>query len=124
HELHHCTEYQYWHTMNYEWEEWTEANRQDFQYKGGGAFAYEQPEIDWYTFSRHSEGFINLYSTTAQEEDRSEIVAAIMSELDRKQLEELLKEDHILQQKVLLIKILLSEVSRTENNYWNQVFDW
>ena len=124
HELHHCTEYYYWNNMNYEWEEWTEANSQGFQYKGGGSFAYDQPDVDWNTFSNPEEGFLNLYSTTAQEEDRSEIVAAIMGDENRKILSELLENDRILQQKVLLIKILLSEVSKTENNYWNRVFSW
>ena len=124
HELHHCAEYYYWHNMNYEWEEWSEANNPAFRYKGGGVSAYSQPDIDWYTFTNPSDGMLNLYCTTAQEEDRSELVAAIMTDKERAKLSQILRNDEILQHKVLLIKILLSEISGTEDNYWNRVFDW
>jgi len=123
HELHHCAEYKHWNSMSYLWDPWALANTSGFSYQGGGASAYENPNIDWYSMNRPIDGFINKYSTTAQEEDRAEIVAAIMTESEKEKLDEFLTKDEILQQKVLLIKILLTEISGESKSYWNIVFE-
>ncbi|MGB3467066.1 MAG: putative zinc-binding metallopeptidase [Cyclobacteriaceae bacterium] len=123
HELHHCAEYYHWNTMSYDWDSWTMTNLPAFAYRGSGASAYEDPSVDWYSISKPTEGFVNLYSTTAAEEDRAELVAIIMTENEKKQLDAYLEKDLILQQKVLLIKVLLTEISGEENSYWNRIFD-
>ena len=64
-----------------------------------------------------------MYSTTAEEEDRAEIVAIIMTDAEKPLLEKFLRDDKILQQKVLLVKILLTEISGEEDTYWNKAFN-
>lgn len=123
HELHHCAEYRHWKSMNYRWKSWSMVNQATFNYHGSGASAYDDPSVDWYRISKPYDGFINLYSTTAEEEDRAEIVAIIMTEAEKPYLDNYLTQDKILQQKVLLMKILLTEISGESDCYWNRVFE-
>lgn len=118
HELHHCTEYAIWENMNYEWEEWAKTNRASFSYKGSGENAYEDNSIDWYSMVHPENGFLNYYSTTAQEEDRSELIALIMSDIERKYIFQYYSEDEILRKKIDLILKELNRFSQTEDNYW------
>ena len=123
HELHHYAEFSYWKSMSYHWEAWENTNETSFEYRGGGEKAYESLNIDWYHLSDKKVGFMNLYSTTAEEEDRAELVALIMEDHERVLLKQRLVNDFALQQKVLLIQFLLSEISGTEKGYWNMVLD-
>lgn len=123
HELHHCAEYRYWNSMNYHWDSWSDVNNATFNYQGSGASAYNDSSVDWYSINRPFEGFINMYSTTAQEEDRAEIVAIIMTDDEKPLLEKFLQNDVVLQQKVLLVKILLTNISGEEDTYWNKAFN-
>jgi hypothetical protein len=118
HELNHCTEYALWMDMNYRWGQWRKINPFFFRYKGVGEMAYHDLSIDWYSMDHPRKGFINLYSTTAQEEDRSEIVADIMSDLERNFIIQYSETDKRLREKVKLIIGNLNEISRTTDNYW------
>jgi hypothetical protein len=118
HELNHCTEYALWEDMNYRWQQWRKINSCLFRYKGAGEMAYHHLTIDWYSMNHPKRGFINLYSTTAQEEDRSEIVADIMSDIERKYIIQYCEKDKKLREKVTLIIGKLNEISRTTDNFW------
>jgi hypothetical protein len=118
HELNHCVEYAQWRSMKYKWKKWRKINPFFFRYIGAGADAYKNLEIDWYKMAHQKKGFVNLYSTTAQEEDRSEIVALIMSDEERKFLFRFCEDDKKLKKKVLLMLKYLDGVSHTSTNYW------
>jgi len=122
HELHHCTEYAIWKDMYFDWDKWTSRNKKKFRYGNGGASTYEgeNTKIDWYSFIHPQKGFVNLYSTTGQEEDRCEIVSLIMSDEERKFLFKLSEKDKIIRKKVKLMLELLDNISGTENNFWNE----
>ncbi len=123
HELHHYAEFSYWRSMSHFWADWKATNDTSFHYKGNGATAYQNLTIDWYQLSHPLNGFINLYSTTAQEEDRAELVALIMGDEELKKMKKQIKNDFILQQKILLIQFLLSEISGVKNGYWKKVIE-
>ena len=122
HELNHSTEYALYRDMYYKWKKWTQNNSKDFTYGNGGASAYEEGnrEINWYGLSHPAEGFVNLYSTTGQEEDRSEIVALIMNDNERHFLFEYCAIDRRLKSKVKLILTQMDKVTGTECNYWEE----
>lgn len=82
HELHHCTEFSLWKSMIYKWPEWNKLNSKNFKYQKGGSVAYkkENTAVNWLGSTHPHEGFINLYSTTGPEEDRSELMAMLMTE--------------------------------------------
>ncbi|MFZ5554999.1 MAG: hypothetical protein ACOZCO_17950 [Bacteroidota bacterium] len=125
HELHHCTEYAVWKNMFYPWQDWMSKNKKKFTYGKGGASTYEGDNvyIDWYSFTHPQKGFVNLYSTTGQEEDRCEMVALIMSDVEREHLIRLKKKDRIIRKKMKLILKLLDEVSGTKENYWRKTMN-
>ncbi|MCW3083113.1 MAG: hypothetical protein JWP12_479 [Bacteroidetes bacterium] len=118
HELNHCTEYAIWKDMSYKRNDWAKCNRLFFRYKSGGEYAYHHQSIDWYSVTHPKKGFLNLYSTTAQEEDRSELVALIMSDEGRKYIFEYYSKDKILRKKIKMIVGELNAFSNTSNNYW------
>jgi hypothetical protein len=64
--------------MSYKWRKWKRTNIVFFRYLGEGQMAYDKKQIDWYSPVHPRKGFLNLYSTTAQEEDRCELMAFIM----------------------------------------------
>jgi hypothetical protein len=118
HELHHCTEYAIWKNMSYKWRKWQKTNRFFFKYKGSGEIAYANESIDWYSMTHQKKGFLNLYSTTAQEEDRSELVTLIMSDFERKYIFQYYSRDKILRKKINIIVNELNTLCKTEDNYW------
>lgn len=122
HELHHCTEYAIWQNMYYRWKKWSRVNRCWFKYGNGGASAYEGENryIDWYSFIHPKKGFLNLYSTTGEEEDRCEVFALIMTDSERHYLLDYCKKDRLLRKKVKLMLGILSFISEEENAYWDQ----
>jgi len=125
HELHHCTEYSLYNDMYYKWEEWEKINISNFKYGKGGGSAYEgsNKKIDWYDMSHPVEGFVNLYSTTGEEEDRSEIVALIMNDDERYLLFKYCKDDLRLRRKVKLVLTELDKVIDAQSKYWDEKMD-
>lgn len=122
HELHHCTEYAIWKNMYHRWRKWSKANRFWFKYGQGGAATYEgeNTKIDWYSFIHPKKGFLNLYATTGEEEDRCEVFALIMSDKERHFLIDICDRDRLLRKKVKLMLGILSGISGAENSYWDQ----
>lgn len=122
HELNHCTEYTAWGSMYYKWRKWERKNSCRFEYGNGGGSAYEAANrtINWRAYVHPQKGFVNLYSTTGEEEDRSEIVALIMTDSGRHYLVEFCKKDRKLRRKVRLALKLLDKVSGTKDNYWRR----
>lgn len=118
HELHHCTEYAMWEDMNYVWDLWAKTNNPAFVYMNGGSDAYENLEIDWYSMTHPKQGFINLYSTTAQEEDRSELMALIMTDAEREFIFQYYPDDEILQKKLPLLLDQLNTFCKSKDNFW------
>lgn len=120
HELHHCTEYAMWKDMNYVWDLWTKTNNPTFVYMNGGSDAYENLEIDWYSMTHPQQGFINRYSTTAQEEDRSELMALIMTDTEREFIFQYYPDDKILQKKLVLLLEQLNTFVKSRDNFWQK----
>lgn len=124
HELNHCSEAIYWGSMYHRWSEWSNANPEGFEYLGSGVQAYSSRETDWVSLTHPQAGFVNLYSTTAQEEDRSEVVACIMGDMARERLQQFALEDPILRQKIQMIIRFLNAISATTENYWTDLTAW
>jgi hypothetical protein len=98
HEMNHYAEYSIWNDYRYHWKEWEEL------YKGttnGGEIAYNNPSVDYYSLDETLKGFLNQYSTLGQEEDRSEIIAYFMNDLndEHSNMMKILKKDLVLQKK-------------------------
>jgi hypothetical protein len=123
HELNHCAEYVIWGDMHYKWRKWKRTNRVFFKYKGDGSMAYNDNTVDWYSMTHPKKGFINFYSMTAQEEDRSEIIALIMSDMERKYIYQYYDKDRVLRKKIKLILTKLNDYSKTDKNYWQNSLD-
>jgi hypothetical protein len=120
HELNHSSECLYWKDMYYVWKDWQALNQPDFRYRGTGAQAYENSTINWYSPVHPLPGFVNNYSTTSQEEDRSEIVAMIMTDEERLVLKTFCETDEQLRKKVLLLIDYLNQFSGTSGNFWTE----
>jgi hypothetical protein len=122
HELNHNTEYAIWKNQYYKWNEWAALNTPGFTYGQGGASAYGIINVDYYSFTNPAPGFLNLYSMTAQEEDRSEIIALMMSDLERPSLVALCEKDAILRAKVKKLVSLMDGFAGTPAGtaYWNK----
>jgi len=120
HELNHFTEYTLWETMYYNWNKWDRKNTRKFEYSAGGHIAYfdENKEVDWNAINNPIKGFLNLYSTTGQEEDRCEIVTLMMHDSKRHLLIELCQKDRKLKRKTKLMMRTLDKLSDTKKNYW------
>ncbi len=108
HEINHYVEFYLWKDYKYKWIDWEKL------YNGtnkGGEFAYNHQSPDFYTISNKLEGFLNLYSTLGEEEDRSEIIAFFMTDINKEHIQMMrkVKKDIILQRKVSLILNLYKE---------------
>ncbi|MBC7865568.1 MAG: hypothetical protein IAF38_21520, partial [Bacteroidia bacterium] len=124
HELNHCSETLFWSSGYYEWKEWGAINRVGFKYRGNGAQAYGNSHINWYGITHPLQGFVNYYSTSSQEEDRSELVALIMTDSERHFLEEFSATDVLIQKKLALIVDYLNKQSGTSVNFWTEKINW
>jgi hypothetical protein len=82
HELNHCTEFAVWNDYYKKWKRWGRINRKSFSYGSGGIEAYKNPKFNWRGTVNRTEGFLNRYSMLSQEEDRCEIVAFIMNDVE------------------------------------------
>jgi hypothetical protein len=110
HELHHCTEFGIWRNMTFDWPEWQLLNDDGFCYGNGGRDAYELETargIDFYSPSNPREGFINRYSLLGDEEDRAEMIAFLMNDLEKEVIVGLIARDAVLQRKSALLMQLL-----------------
>jgi hypothetical protein len=122
HELNHMTEYAMWNDMFYHWDDWEKTNRKRFHYNpGGGSKAYENLFVDWYSMCHPKKGFFNRYSRMGEEEDRSEVISLIMSDLERNYVYEYCKKDKILRKKVVLIQRQLDLFTGTTDSYWSTI---
>ncbi len=122
HELNHNAEYAIWNDQYYRWNEWASANRAGFAYGQGGASAYSGGGRDYYTMTHPAPGFGNIYQTLAQEEDRSEIVAWLMHDVERDAFIRLCREDAVIRRKARMINQLLLKLSgaRAQDVYWQK----
>lgn len=111
HELNHNTEYAIWQNQYYKWPEWSELNN-NFTYGQGGITAYTNQGIDYYSASHPREGFINLYSMTGEEEDRSEIIAFLMTDSERPAVIKICEKDHIVRAKAQKIADLIDSFKK------------
>lgn len=119
HELHHSTEYALFKDMFFKWDKWARKNKRKFDYGKGGEIAYhdENKNIDYYTINHPQKGFVNLYSTMGQEEDRCEIVSLIMNDNERPLLIEFCKKDRRLKKKVKLISRKMNQVIHSDHYF-------
>lgn len=108
HELNHMTEYAIWQDQYYKWPDWA-ALSPGFQYGDGGITAYSDTGTDYYSFVHPRPGFLNLYSMTGQEEDRSEIMAVLLTDEERPELIAICKKDAAMRKKVDLLNRLMQD---------------
>ncbi|TGK32378.1 hypothetical protein EHQ12_02640 [Leptospira gomenensis] len=78
HELNHNVDFAHFGDMRAVLPEWDVLNPADFKYGSGGVQAYNDPEIPWSALNNPLSGFLDLYATLAQEEDRSEFAALLL----------------------------------------------
>ena len=100
--------------MRYDWSDWIKLNTKDFRYGAGGEIAYTDFYTDYYAASHPHKGFINLYSMTGDEEDRAEIIAYMMSTIERPVLIGYCREDSILLKKVKLAATLVNKFAGSD----------
>ena len=121
HEFYHMIEKQfngdaYWKDPN-----WARLNEKDFKYGMGGAFA--QGNSDMYAINHLKKGFINLYSMSALEEDKAEIYASLFIEPENRKVNEWIKDDYILNNKVRYIKAFIFKCCKEMDcEYWANLF--
>jgi len=123
HELGHAVQTAAWGDGHYDWREWADLNPHGFNYgKGGDRELMADPDKNWGTWSTNQPGFLNAYSTTAPWEDRSEIMAALMNDGDRRSLGAWCRRDPVIQKKVELMAGLLAKVcgNNQSKNFWEQ----
>jgi len=123
HELGHALQTAAWGDGHYNWPEWAALNPPGFEYgNGGNRELMAHPEKNWGAWSTNHPGFINAYSTTAPWEDRSEIMAALMNDADRRLLGNYCRQDAVILKKAELMSDLLSQVcgSSQSNYFWEQ----
>ena len=120
HDLNHCAEYAVWNDMYYHWKRWTRKNPCKFRYGKGGATAYDNMQVNWRELNHPSRGFVNLYATTGEEEDRAEIVALLMSDSAYNTLIKFTRSDRKLKRKMKLAIKFLNRTSGTRKNYWRR----
>jgi hypothetical protein len=111
HELHHMAEYAVWKDMYFNWSEWNRLNPEGFSYGRGGTGSYRNNEMDYYTVTHPLNGFMNLYSMTGGEEDRSELMAFLMSAMDRHKLLKYYPGDTILRRKIDFISAFVNNIA-------------
>jgi len=111
HELVHCTDVAIWNDMYYDWPEWAKLNTKGFKYGNGGASTYDDSETDYISPVHPQKGFINRYQMSGDEEDRAEMMAFWMSDIERPDIESLLKTDPIIKQKFELLKATYEKVA-------------
>lgn len=120
HELHHNTEYVIWKNQYYKWPKWYALNKPEFKYGSGGIAAYSDRSTNYYKMDNPIPGFVNLYSALGQEEDRSEIFALMMSDIERPILNKICKEDPVVRAKVKVMAKLIDDFTKQtgKNSYW------
>ena len=123
HELHHSAEYYLYGNMYHKWKKWSRKNDKDFEYGEGGASAYGKVDngINYYALSHPRVGFLNIYGTTGEEEDRCEMVACIMNDPERKVLLSYCKEDKRLKRKAKLAIRQMNSVSGEKFITWRKI---
>lgn len=108
HEVNHYAEYYIWNDYRYKWKEWTNL------YTGTskrGEYAYSNSRVDWYSITDSAPGFLNLYSTMGEEEDRSEIIAFYLNSLNSEHMNMMkrVKSDKVLNKKTILLLTLYKD---------------
>lgn len=110
HEFYHMIEEEIYGTSFYKDPVWAMFNDTSFHYGNGGNSMYDK-KVNTYKMDNPIKGFINLYSTSAIEEDKAEIYAILFVDLERKKLEEFAKTDKILEEKINYMKHFICTIS-------------
>ncbi|EMO43304.1 LIC13305 family lipoprotein [Leptospira noguchii] len=124
HELNHNVDFAHYGDMRKVLSDWNSLNTPGFQYGNGGAEAYANPGVPWMALTNPVPGFINLYSTLAQEEDRSELMAVLMGiENENTTLKNICAVDPIVANKVKKLISILNKFwpYRGNDTYWNRI---
>ena len=124
HELHHLTEFTLYEDMYYDWNKWNKKNKKNFEYGYGGIAAYDDVETDYSALIHPEPGFLNLYATTGAEEDRCEIVALIMTEIENTFLQSAISRDKRLRRKVKLISREMDKIIDADDYYWRKTMQF
>ena len=102
----------------YQDERWSSLNLSSFKYGTGGKDAQERADSSLITDK--FPGFLNYYSTTGVEEDKAEVFANLI--VDPAYIEGRIKNDAVLNAKVMLMKALLTRFCPELNDvFWEKV---
>jgi hypothetical protein len=113
HEFYHIVDYMNW-TLTGD-SDWERLNPPRFSYRGGGRFARDHPEA--YTFSDTRPGFVNVYATTAAEEDKAELFAFMMVRYNL--VKERAGHDKVLRAKMDYLKKVVASFSKEmDAEFW------
>ncbi|RYX82890.1 hypothetical protein EON83_17430 [bacterium] len=123
----HIIHHEFYHMIDFElnnnayWKDpaWMAFNQPAFKYGNGGASAYQKGPINWYEMSHPETGFVNHYSTTGVEEDKSELFATLFVKSEANKLADWSQTDTVLQAKTKYIKAIVAKLDPSmDETYW------
>lgn len=119
HELYHMIEAKFNRNIYYKDPDWAKLNSKDFKYgKGGRKFKWDESNSNKPFHSKT--GFVTAYATSALEEDKAEVYAALFVEEISACLHDWIKEDEILKNKVNYMKdFLLQCCDGMTSDFWD-----
>ncbi|PKA04493.1 LIC13305 family lipoprotein [Leptospira ellisii] len=124
HELNHNVDFVHFGDMRAVLPEWDLLNPDGFKYGSGGIQAYDDPGTPWGALNNPVPGFLDLYATLAQEEDRSEFAALLLgSEKEVNILRDICFQDQIVVVKSRKMIELMNRFWPYANSdtYWNRI---
>lgn len=120
HELHHNTDYTIWGSYYSSWKKWSKLNVPGFRYRGSGMLAYKNPKK--VHKKQLEKGFLNKYSQLGAEEDRAEIMEALLVYPQNKKIISACKRDEIIRKKVnLLVELNRQRIEKSAKWHLHKV---
>ena len=120
HELYHMIEEEINGNVYWKDPEWMKFNKKNFKYGKGGHKVQNNNNMN--NMVHPKKGFVNLYSMSGLEEDKAEIYASLLVEVEHNKLLKWIKEDDILGKKVAYMKQFLRNCCKEiDEDYWRSL---
>ncbi|PLW94684.1 MAG: hypothetical protein C0592_02115 [Marinilabiliales bacterium] len=120
HEFYHMIEEEFNGNAYWKDPEWSELNADGFKYGAGGSSVQGHSNV--YSYTHPHEGFINLYSESAIEEDKAEMFATLFVKEEFDKLNEWIPSDAILMAKMDYMMNFLKTIDGAfSEEYWEEL---
>jgi hypothetical protein len=117
HEFYHMIEEEFNGSAYWKDPDWASFNHANFKYGDGGSTVQDNTNV--YSYTHPEEGFINLYSESAIEEDKAELFATLFVKEEFEKLDEWIATDTILYNKMNYMKDFLKSIDQGfSDEYW------